>query len=153
MFEKPMSMLPRFKETMNMLNISIEELSILTGRSINTIRCWYNCTVDVPIKWLIVIASRYNISFDYIFGITNEFCEYSEIIIDKKDLGKNLVRTRKAHDKSAKEIIVSLNISQPGYSHYENGTYIIKTKYLYNISLLFENFSIDRDLFERKKIS
>ncbi len=151
MLDKPMSMLPRFKEVMNKLNISIEDLSKITGKSPNTIRCWYNCTVDIPIKWLIVIASKYNISFDYIFGITDEFCKYSEIKINKKDFGKNLVKVRKANDKSAKEIIISLNISQSGYSHYEKGIYFIKTKYLYNISLLYENFSIDEDLLERKK--
>lgn len=153
MSERPMSMLPRFKEVMKRLNISREEIAKLINRSVDTIRSWENGTYDIPLKWLLVIASKYNISLDYLFGITDEFLEYSNIIISNKKIGENLVKLRRKNRKKAVEVFSAMGLSQPAYSHYEKGRYLINTKYLCNLILLYDKFSIDEDLFERKKLS
>lgn len=64
------------------------------------------------------------------------------------DIGKRLISLRK-RKKSAKEIAAVLNLSQPGYSRYENNKSDIPLQYLFKI-LDYLGYSI-ADFFEYKE--
>ena len=44
-----------------------------------------------------------------------------------------------------------LNTSSSAYAHYENARYLIPTSFLYNLSYIYKNFSIDEVLGRKKQ--
>ena len=66
-------------------------------------------------------------------------------------IAKNLRLKRKANGKTQQEIADTINTSQASYAHYENARYLISTSFLYNLSKVYDDFSIDEILGRKKK--
>ena len=95
----------------------------------------------LPIKYLPKISNIYNVSIDYICGITNK---PNPSIVSKFNNNKilsNLKLLREQNNLTQKALALSLSYSQNTISEYENGIrtipldYLIKTALFYHISL------------------
>ena len=117
----------------------------------STISGWETGKDTIPLKQLIKYANKYNFSLDYLFGITENNELYEPLEIDLTIIGKNLRIKRKQNNKTQQDIAQIINTNSSGYAHYENGRNLIPTSFLYNLSMIYDNFSID-EILGRKKI-
>lgn len=100
-------------------------------------------------KNLINYANAFNLSLDYLFGLTNENKSYQPIIIDKRAIGQNLKELRRINNKTQEYVANKINIAVGAYSNYENGKYLISVRTLKGLIRIYNPFSIDK-LFDRK---
>ncbi len=99
----------------------------------------------IPLLRLNIVCKTFNVSFDYIMGLTDEFNTYEHIIIDAKVIGKNLKKLRHENDMVQKEFFEYLNTTSSTWSAYEQGRVIIKTDFLYTICKKY-HLSVDKML-------
>ena len=140
----------RFKESRETMDIKQLDLTFLFGVTNSTISGWETGKDTIPIRQLIKYANKYNYSLDYLFGITNHNELYKPLTINLKLIGNNLRKIRKANGKTQQEVADIINTSQASYAHYENAVYLIPTNFLFNLSKLYKDFSIDEILGRHK---
>ena len=88
----------------------------------------------IPIKHLNTLSNYFNISFDYLFGLTNKL-NYKENVneIDSLKSGNRIKEFRK-EDKITQERLASeLNMARSALANYERGRTVIATPFLYTI--------------------
>ncbi len=90
-----------------------------------------------------------NYSLDYLFGIIDKNSYCSSIIINRLIIGKNLKKVRRSNNLTQKDIARKLNTTQSTISSYERGNTLIITSFLYGLSKIYDNFSIDSILREK----
>ena len=73
----------RLKETREKLELKEKDVALILGVSNKTISGYENGYDTIPMKNLINYANSFNISLDYLFGLTEENKIYQPIIIDK----------------------------------------------------------------------
>ena len=91
------------------------------------------------------ICNNYNVSFDYIMGLSNTLESYEEINVNAKVIGNNLKKFRKDKKLPQKAIFTELNTTSSTWSAYETGKVIIKTDFLYTVCKKY-NLSVDKML-------
>lgn len=109
----------------------------------STVSGWETDKDTIPLRQLIDFANKFNLSLDYLFGLTNKNTIYKPLKIDLNVIGKNLRNIRIKNKKNQSQIANILNTSQSAYAHYENAIYLIPTSFLYSLSKVYKNFSID----------
>ena len=135
-----------FKYTRESLDLKQKDLISILNVKASTISGWETGKDTIPLKHLIKYANTYNLSLDYLFGISETNEEYYPLIIDLKLIGKNLRIIRKQNNKTQQDIAKIINTSPSGYAHYENGRNLISTTFLFNLSLIYKDFSFDKIL-------
>ena len=75
---------------------------------------------------------------------------YHPLNIDLKLIEKNLRVIRKKNKLTQEDVAKVLNTSTSGYAHYENARNLIPTTFLFALSKVYKNLSID-ELLGRKK--
>ena len=89
----------------------------------------------MPVKHLNLICNYFNISFDYLFGLTDKL-QYSPIKKDELNpniIGKNLKEIRKELKLTQEKLADIVGCSFGTIAGYEIGRYIISTPVLYKI--------------------
>jgi len=104
--------------------------------------CMYETEYQtIPSKYLISLANYFNISLDYLFGLSKE-----KNIINKdisiKLFGERLKKLRKDNKLTQIKLANSLNTTQSVIADYERGRYLIATPFLYTICKKY-NISAD----------
>lgn len=132
-----------FRYTRESLDLKQKDLTSLFGVTNSTISGWETGKDTMPLKQLIKYANEYNFSLDYLFGLTETNQDYLPLEIDLKLIGKNLRIIRKQHNKTQQDIASIINTSSSGYAHYENARNLIPTTFLFNLSLIYKDFSFD----------
>lgn len=140
----------RLRETREELELKQKELTDFFGVTFSTISGWETGKDTIPLKQLIKYGNEYNYSLDYLFGLKNHNEQYKPLTIDLKVVGDNLRKIRKTHERTQQEVADALNTSQSSYAHYENARYLIPTSFIYGLSKIYKNFSID-EILGRKK--
>ncbi len=95
----------------------------------------------IPIKHLIVLANYFNVSIDYLLGLTNTITKIEKDI----NLNKCSIRLkefRKSHKLTQTKLADFLKIDQPTWSIYEKGKSLIGTPFLY---MICEKYNISAD--------
>lgn len=133
------------------LELKQKDIATFFNLSPSTISGWETGFDTMPIKHLLLFASHYEISLDYLFGIINYNIKYSKINISTRKLGRNLKKLRLKNNMTQIEIAKKIHTFQNNYTHYETGTNIIPTNFLYGLIQVYKPFSID-ELFDRKII-
>lgn len=141
----------KLRDSREDLNLKQKDLTDLFNVTYSTISGWETGKDTIPLRQLIKYANNFNFSLDYLFGLKKENELYLPLEIDLDLIAKNLKEIRKKNNKTQQEIAKVLNTSSSGYAHYENSRYLIPTSFLYNLSFIYPNFSIDKVL-GRKKI-
>lgn len=139
----------RLKETRESLGLKEKDIGKILEVSNKTISGYENGYDTIPLKHLITYANKYNLSLDYLFGISQENKQYKNIILDLKKVGDNLKKKRKENNRTQAFIAKKINIALGAYSNYENGKYLISVKALKGLMKVYKSFSIDK-LFDRK---
>jgi len=97
----------------------------------------------IPIKHLNNLCNYFNVSIDYILGLTNKKqYENSRLDINQKLIKERLKDLRKTNKLTQKEIAEKLNISRSTWTGYEYGKYLIPTLILFELAKKY-NCSID----------
>ena len=136
---------------------SREELD-LKQKDIIEIFCVHFTTVSgqetgkypIPIERLVDYANCFHYSLDYLFGLNryNENC--LPLTLDLDVIAKNLYNIRKNNNLTLDQLAKKMNTTQVSYSHYENATNMIPKIFLYNLTKIYNPFSMDV-LLGRKK--
>ena len=134
------------------MDLKQKELTSLFDVTSSTISGWETGKDTMPLRQLIKYANKYNYSLDYFFGLKEQNEFYKPLEIDLPLIGKNLRIIRKQHNKTQTEIATSINTTASGYAHYENARNLIPTSFLFNLSLIYKNFSIDKILGRKKLV-
>lgn len=135
-----------FRYTREGLDLKQKDLTSLFNVSPSTISGWETGKDTMPLKHLIKYANTYNFSLDYLFGLKETNEEYHPLEIDLKLIGKNLRIIRKQNKKTQQDVAKIINTSSSGYAHYENARNLIPTTFLFNLSLIYKDFSFDKIL-------
>ena len=133
------------------LDLKQKDLVELFNVTYSTISGWETGKDTIPLRQLIKYANKYNYSLDYLFGLKNENEDYEPLEIDLNIIANNLKQIRKENKKTQQYIGDVLNTSSSAYAHYENARYLIPTSFLYNLSYIYKNFSIDEVLGRKKQ--
>ena len=139
----------RLKETREKLELKEKEIALILGVSNKTVSGYETGYDTIPMKNLINYANAFNLSLDYLFGLTDENKSYQPIIIDKRAIGQNLIELRRINNKTQEYVANKINIAVGAYSNYENGKYLISVRTLKGLIRIYNPFSIDK-LFDRK---
>lgn len=139
-----------FRYTREGLDLKQKDLTNLFNVSPSTISGWETGKDTMPLKHLIKYANEYNFSLDYLFGLSESNDEYLPLDIDLKLIGKNLRIIRKQNKKTQQDIAKIINTSSSCYAHYENARNLISTTFLFNLSLIYKDFSFDKILGREK---
>lgn len=141
----------RLKYTRQAMDLNQKDLTSLFEVKQSTISGWETGKDTIPLKQLIKYANKFNYSLDYLFGLKDYNEKYEPLNIDLTLIGKNLRIIRKQNGKTQQNIADILNTNASGYAHYENARNLIPTTFLYNLSLIYKNFSIDHILGRKKR--
>ena len=139
----------RLKETREKLELKEKEIALILGVSNKTVSGYETGYDTIPMKNLINYANAFNLSLDYLFGLTDENKSYQPIIINKRAIGQNLKELRRINNKTQEYIANKINVAVGAYSNYENGKYLISVRTIKGLIRIYNPFSIDK-LFDRK---
>lgn len=135
-----------FRYTRETLDLKQKDLTNLFNVTNSTISGWETGKDTIPLKQLIKYANEFNFSLDYLFGLSETNIEYLPLEIDLKLVAKNLRIIRKQNKMTQQDIANIINTSSSGYAHYENARNLIPTTFLFNLSLIYKDFSFDKIL-------
>ena len=141
----------RLRETRENLDLKQIDLTDLFGVTYSTISGWETGKDTIPLKQLIKYANKYNYSLDYLLGLTDKNIEYKDLKINLNTLATNLRKKRKQYSKTQQQIADIINTSQSSYAHYENARYLMPLNFLYNLSKIYNDLSVDEMLGRKKK--
>lgn len=137
------------KESREINNLKSKDVAEILNIKKSTISGYENGYDTIPILKLIIYSNYTKFSLDFLFGLTKLKYRGTDIIVNKKLVGKNLKKLRKKHNYTQKQLSNKLNISQSTYSNYENGINIIPTTYIYALTKVYPKISID-SIFDEK---
>lgn len=104
---------------------------------------WENGKEIIPLKKLNIYSNYFDVSFDYIVGLSNiKKNTHLKKQLDKKLIGNRLRILRKQHNLTQVELATILNTSHSTISAYESGKTLILTSFAYQICKKF-NISLD----------
>lgn len=115
--------------------------SLMTTRS--TYAGWENGLDAIPLLKLNEFCNHYEISLDYVCGLTNiKKYEIINTTIDKEVIGNNLKTIRMEYNDTQDKIAEIIKVDQSNYSKYEMGKILIHTYPLIEFAKYY-NVSID----------
>ncbi len=94
---------------------------------------WENGTEFIPLKKLTILCNYFNVSMDYIVGITRDETGNGKHHLDNKIMGKNLKKIRTDNNISQTDLANFLKTSQSTISAYESGKTTILTAFAFQI--------------------
>lgn len=104
---------------------------------------WETGKDTIPLRKLNKLANYYNVSIDYIVGLTNKKTyKLIEKEIDLNKVAQNLRQIRKEKNLLQKDIFKLLNTTSSTYSAYETGKVLMQTTFIYIIAKEY-GYSID----------
>lgn len=102
---------------------------------------WESGQEFIPLRKLNILCNHFNISMDYVAGISRHNKPTKKCEIDKKVIGKRLKEFRKQYNITQVQLANYLNTTQSTISAYESGKTMLLTAFAlqiiakYNISL------------------
>lgn len=125
------------------LNIKQKDIAGVLGITQQTYSLWENGNKIIPLKHLNSLCNYYNVSMDYIFGLSNvKTYKNTSTEIDKKIIGNRLKLFRKEKNITQEELANILNTTHSTISAYESGKTTILTAFAYEICKRY-NISMD----------
>lgn len=102
---------------------------------------WESGTEFIPLKKLTMFCNYFDVSMDYIVGLTRKLNGNGKHELNNKVIGKNLKKLRKDKNITQTDLAKLLNTSQSTISAYESGKTTLLTAFAlqiinnYNVSL------------------
>ena len=125
------------------LGLTQEEMGKIVGVKKTTYSNYENCNTIIPIDRLNIISNKYDLSLDYLLGIsrTND-SDFKHIKLDNMKISKKLKQVRSNLNMSQEEFAKELKTSRSIISYYETGKVKITALVLIDYAKLC-NKSID----------
>lgn len=115
-------------------NLSQRCVGEIIGVRQQTYAEWEKGKKIIPLKHLVTLAKYYNVSLDYLTGLSsNKDVVFNYNDLDKKLIGKKLIYLRKSKGLKQKDMAKSLNTPASTLCSYEKGHNLILTVFLYQI--------------------
>ena len=134
----------RLKEIRIYYDKTQKEMADILGVSRSTYSGWENGIDNMPLLKLNDFCNYFNVSMDYICGLTNtKNYNIENTLIDKMTIANNLKQIRLKHNNTQEYIAKIINTDQSNYSKYELGKNLILTAFItdfakhYKISIDF----------------
>ena len=133
----------RIKELREKENVSQKQLGEALGISRSSINQFEQQYDIIPIKRLNQIANYFNVSIDYLLGLTNiKNYKENKNEINRKISSQRLKAFRKKNNLTQNSLAQKLNISRSIIVYHENKRTIIGTPFLYELCKKY-NLSAD----------
>ena len=126
-------------------DLSQIKLADYLGITQQTYSLWEKGTKIIPLKHLNNLSNFYEISMDYIVGLTDEK-NNSGIIklteLNKNEIGSRIKKIREDNNLTLRDLAKKLNTTSSTISAYETGKTLILTAFAYQICIKY-NVSLD----------
>lgn len=124
----------RLQEILEKDNITIASLCKFVGIDRSTLGKYIKGYLTIPLKHLNAICKYFDISLDYVFGLTSlkKYPNY-KYEIDTNLLGLRLKEFRKSKKLTQEKLADELKCTHSIISEYENNKRLISTSHLYTI--------------------
>lgn len=99
---------------------------------------WERGINDIPIQKSNELANLYNVSLDYLFGLSDYSIITPRKEIDLKVLCERLLELRKSKQLSQESLAEQIGFHQRTYSHYEDGSRLLTTYKIYHIAVYYK---------------
>ena len=127
-------MVVRLKNIREKKDLTQQKVADILGISKTNYNYFENEERIIPLKHLNNYCNIFNMSMDYIFGLTNENVINKEnIILNRELIGKRIREIRENKKLTQSKLAKILNTSQSTISSYENGETLILTSFLYEL--------------------
>ena len=124
-------------------NLTQKAVGEILGVRQQTYAEWEKGKKIIPLKHLVTLANFYNVSIDYLTGLSrNKKVFYTYKTLNKEEIGKRIVYVRNLYNIKQKDLAKILNTSPSKVCAYEKGNNLILTAFLYQIAREY-NISID----------
>lgn len=131
-------------------DISQSKMSKILGVNRSTYSLWELGINIIPFNYLYNFAQYFNLSIDYVLGLTNDRTHIEYAPFDLKTIGNHLKELRIQNNLSQVSLSKALNITQACIVRYEKGLICISTSNIYKYSKYF-NTSIESILIKETK--
>mgnify|MGYP000620052251 FL=1 len=126
-------------------DLSQIKLADYLGITQQTYSLWEKGTKIIPLKHLNSLSNFYEISMDYIVGLTDEKNNSSIIKLtelNKNEIGSRIKKIREDNNLTLRDLAKELNTTSSTISAYETGKTLILTAFAYQICIKY-NVSLD----------
>ena len=133
----------RLVETREDFNLKQKDIANILNITQQSYSLWENGTKIIPLKHLNSLCNYYNVSMDYVLGLSNT--RHYDVIntdINKSLIGKRLREFRIENNITQTELAKLLNTTHSTISAYESGKTTILTAFAYEICKRY-NISMD----------
>lgn len=117
-------------------NLTQKDVAEVLGLKRRTYTSWEIGTITIPLKHLNSLSNYYNVSMDYLLGLSTDkdFSKNNYIKeLNKKEIGKRINQVRKANNLTLRDLAKELNTTYSTINAYELGKTLILTAFAYQI--------------------
>lgn len=119
----------------------IDIANVLNVKQVN-ISNWERSKEVIPLNKLNKLSNYYNVSLDYLSGLSNKQKKTNTCDLNSKIVGNNLRNFRREKEMTQVELASFLNTTHSTISAYESGKTLILTSFAYQICKKY-NISLD----------
>ena len=122
-------------------NLTQQELADIFKVSRSLVSKWERDLITITLKQLNNYANYFNVSLDYIVGLSNNKYKTNNVQLDYNLVGKRLAEVREKNNLTLRKLADVLNTTSSTISAYETGKVLIQTSFAihicsqYNVSL------------------
>ena len=125
------------------LNMTQEDMAKVAGVKQSTYSDWENGYSIIPLKRLNAISNKFNVSLNYLTGLSlKNDPDFDAIELDKVKIGNRLKQVRLRNNLRQVDIAQMLNTTHSTVSAFESGKTLILTAFIIEFSKI-TNSSID----------
>lgn len=113
-----------------------KDIASAIGISRRTYSSWETGNKIIPLKHLNTICNYYDVSMDYVMGLSKEKKKYNIqkiIFLNKLEIGLKIKTIRKNNNLTLRKLANELNTTSSTISAYETGKTLILTAFAYQI--------------------
>ena len=114
-------------------DLTQQELADIFKVSRSLISKWDRNLITVPLKQLNNYANYFNISLDYITGLSDKKTKTNKINLDNNLVGKRIVEVREKNNLTLRKLADELNTTSSTISAYETGKVLIQSSFAITI--------------------
>ena len=122
-------------------NLTQQELADIFKVSRSLVSKWERDLITITLKQLNNYANYFNVSLDYIVGLSNNKYKTNNVQLDYNLVGKRLAEVREKNNLTLRKLADELNTTSSTISAYETGKVLIQSSFAiticsqYNVSL------------------